>query len=129
MNDIEEYENEMIWVMRYVMDNKDLNKLDREERRFLKDCVDAGYIDGIELAQVVSGDVVGQIKYSPVITRAGTEFLSKHDKVKERERASSNERSKEAEKKKMWISEHYWIPLFILVVGGLILEFCVRMIW
>lgn len=123
MKDITEYEEEMRWVMRYVLDNGNLNSLDGEERRLLKDCVDAGYIDGIEMAEVASGDVVGQIKYSPILTRAGIKFLSEHNEMKKGEGASAGERSEQAKQKKLWIAENYWIPLLILIVGGLVLEF------
>lgn len=80
---IEEYENEMRWVFRYVLNNDDLNNLDNDERRLLKECVDAGYIEGIELSEAASGLIVGQIKYDPVLTRAGVNFLSREEPTQE----------------------------------------------
>ena len=116
-------------VMRYVLNNGSLNNLDESERCLLKECVDANYIEGIELTHVASGSIKGQIKHGIRLTRAGVEFLSKNNEVEKSERTRSDERGDKAEQKKRWIAENYWIPFLVLIIGGLILEFLVRLIW
>lgn len=114
-----DYENEMRWVMRYVLDGGDIGKLDNDEKRLLKECVDAKYLDGVELAVMASGRIIMEIRHEAKITRAGAEFLASEEKALEEEVRQNTDDT--VDKRKENVVKRFLFEVAVAVAGGVII--------
>ena len=76
METLEQRQATMRKVIRHMIDGKPYADLTFEERRIAKECLDKGYIEGVELVEMITGRVVMEYRFPPRLTEPGVAFLS-----------------------------------------------------
>lgn len=92
-----DYENEMRGVLRAALDGAPFGELTENQQYMLKECCDAGYIDGVICLQMASGRIVAEYVHTPRLTHAGAVFLETNA-LKPEDEPPHNERSDGAAK-------------------------------
>lgn len=72
---IQQREESMRRVLRYIQEQKPFEDLSFVDQRILKECYDLGYFEGIVLLEMISGNIVAEYRHDPRLTYKGLQFL------------------------------------------------------